>query len=69
MKDSKKKLLILGGAPNETTLVKRAQELGFYVIVADYYTDLKLSPGKSFCRRSVECKLDRCRFDDSTLLR
>ena len=48
MKDSKKKLLILGGAPNETTLVKRAQELGFYVIVADYYTDLKLSPAKAF---------------------
>ena len=43
-----KKLVVLGGAANESTLVKRAQELGVYVIVADYYTDLKLSPAKSY---------------------
>lgn len=43
-----KKLVVLGGAPNESTLVKRAQELGVYVIVADYYTDRKLSPAKEY---------------------
>ena len=43
-----KKLVVLGGAANESTLVKRAQELGVYVIVADYYTDLRLSPAKAY---------------------
>lgn len=43
-----KKLVVLGGAPNESTLVRRAQELGVYVIVADYYTDRKLSPAKEY---------------------
>lgn len=41
-----KKLLILGGADNEISLVARAQELGAYVIVADYHSDFELSPAK-----------------------
>lgn len=41
-----KKLLILGATPNEIPLVKRAQELGIYVIVTDYNTDLDKSPAK-----------------------
>ena len=41
-----KKLLILGATAGETTLVKRAQELGVYVIVTDYNTDYSLSPAK-----------------------
>lgn len=41
-----KKLLILGATAGETTLVKRAQELGVYVIVTDYNTDYTLSPAK-----------------------
>ena len=43
-----KKLVVLGGAANESTLVKRAQELGIYVIVADYYKDISLSPAKAY---------------------
>lgn len=43
-----KKLVVLGGAANESTLVKRAQELGVYVVVADYYKDIKLSPAKAY---------------------
>lgn len=41
-----KKLLILGATAGETTLVKRAQKLGVYVIVTDYNTDYALSPAK-----------------------
>lgn len=41
-----KKLLVLGGAANEISLVLRAQELGVYVIVADYHSDYTLSPAK-----------------------
>lgn len=41
-----KKLLILGGSPDEIDLVKRAQQLGVYVVVADYYTDMRISPAK-----------------------
>lgn len=41
-----KKLLILGATPSEISLVKRAQELGVYVIVTDYNTDHTLSPAK-----------------------
>lgn len=41
-----KKLLILGATPSEVSLVKRAQELGVYVIVTDYNTDHALSPAK-----------------------
>lgn len=41
-----KKLLILGATPGEVSLVKRAQELGAYVIAADYNTDYSLSPAK-----------------------
>ena len=39
-----KKLLILGATAGETTLVKRAPDLGVYVIVTDYNTDYALSP-------------------------
>ena len=39
-----KKLLILGATPNEIPVVKRAQELGAYVITTDYNKDYKLSP-------------------------
>lgn len=41
-----KKLLVLGGEINESTLVRRAQELGVYVIVADYHEDWSKSPAK-----------------------
>ncbi len=41
-----KKLLILGGAPNEIPIIERAQSLGVYVIVSDMYTDRNVSPGK-----------------------
>lgn len=41
-----KKLLILGATAGETTLVKRARELGVYVIVTDYNTDYTMSPAK-----------------------
>lgn len=47
-----KKLVVLGGTQNESTLVRRAQELGIYVIVADYYTDLKLSPVKAYANEA-----------------
>lgn len=43
-----KKLLILGGSPNEITLVERARELGVYVVVTDQYTDRKISPAKNY---------------------
>lgn len=41
-----KKLLVLGGGPNEVSLVKRAQELGCRVVVTDYNLDRTLSPAK-----------------------
>ena len=41
-----KKLLILGATPNEIPVVKRAQELGAYVITTDYNKDYRLSPAK-----------------------
>ena len=47
-----KKLLVLGGAPNEFTLVTRARELGVYVIVADYHTDYTLSPAKNLANEA-----------------
>ena len=43
---SGKKLLVLGGATHEISLVTRAQEFGVHVIVADYHTDWTLSPAK-----------------------
>lgn len=43
---SGKKLLLLGAGPNEISLVKRAQELGCYVIVTDNNTNRALSPCK-----------------------
>lgn len=42
-----KKLLILGGSVDEISLVRRAQELGVYVIVTDYNLDRTLSPAKN----------------------
>lgn len=42
-----KRLLILGASADEVTLVRRAQELGIYVIVTDYNTDRLLSPAKN----------------------
>lgn len=47
-----KKLLILGATPNEIPLVKRAQELGAYVITTDYNLDYDKSPAKKI---SDEC--------------
>lgn len=47
-----KNLLILGATPNEIPVVKRAQELGAYVITTDYNTDHILSPAKDV---SDEC--------------
>lgn len=47
-----KKLLVLGGNPNELSLVSRAQELGVYVIVADYHTDWTLSPAKKIANEA-----------------
>lgn len=47
-----KKLLVLGATPNEIPLVKRAQELGIYVITTDYNKDYTLSPAKNV---SDEC--------------
>ena len=41
-----KKLLVLGGSVDEIDLVLRAQKLGVYVIVSDYYTDMNISPAK-----------------------
>ena len=41
-----KKLLVLGGSVDEIDLVLRAQELGVYVIVSDYYEDMNISPAK-----------------------
>lgn len=43
-----KKLLVLGASSSEISLVKRAKELGVYVIVADNNTDWKKSPAKYF---------------------
>lgn len=40
------KLLILGATANEIPVVKRAQELGAYVITTDYNKDYRLSPAK-----------------------
>lgn len=47
-----KKLLILGATTGETTLVRRAQELGVYVIVTDYNTDYTLSPAKNIANEA-----------------
>ena len=41
-----KKLLILAGSAHEIDLVKRAQELGVYTIVTDYYDEI-VSPAKA----------------------
>lgn len=42
-----KKLLILGGSPNEISLVEQAKKHGIYTIVTDYYTDRTVSPAKN----------------------
>ena len=41
-----KRLLVLGAGPNEVSLVKRAQELGCFVVVTDNNEDRRLSPCK-----------------------
>lgn len=41
-----KRLLVLGATSNEVPLVRRAQELGAYVITTDYNTDYRKSPAK-----------------------
>ncbi|MCQ5202745.1 ATP-grasp domain-containing protein [Mordavella massiliensis] len=43
-----KKLLILGACANQISLIKRAKELGVYVVVTDYYKDRKISPAKDY---------------------
>lgn len=45
-----KKLLILGGIKLECDIVRRAQEMGAYVVVADYNTD---SPAKQIADEAV----------------
>lgn len=40
-----KKLLMLGGSPSQVIAIKKAKELGYYVIVCDYLED---NPGKRF---------------------
>lgn len=47
-----KKLLILGATSNETTLVKRAQDMGLYVIVTDYHEDWSMSPAKKIANEA-----------------
>ena len=42
-----KKLLVLGGTVDEINLVKRAQKLGAYVIVTDYYENRDISVAKT----------------------
>lgn len=42
-----KKLLILGGSEHEISLVRRARELGAFVIVTDSYKDRAVSPAKN----------------------
>ena len=41
-----KKLLVLAGSPHEIGLIKRAQEMGVYTVVTDYY-DKTISPAKT----------------------
>ena len=41
-----KKLLILGATALMCQVIKKAQEMGMYVIATDYNTDYSLSPGK-----------------------
>jgi len=40
-----KKLLMLGGSPSQVIAIKKAKELGYYVIVCDYLED---NPGQQF---------------------
>lgn len=47
-----KRLLILGANVTETFIVRRAQELGIYVIVTDNNTDKRLSPAKKIADES-----------------
>lgn len=42
----KKKLLILGATTGEVSLVRRAQQMGFYVIATDNHLDYDLAPAK-----------------------
>lgn len=45
-----KKVLLIGGIQRACVIVKRAQELGAYVVVADYYPD---SPAKAIADEAV----------------
>lgn len=47
-----KRLLVLGAGPNEISLVKRAQDLGCYVVVTDNNTDRRLSPCKNIANEA-----------------
>lgn len=47
-----KKLLILGGTRDEISLVLRAQELGIYVVVTDFFTDRTISPAKNIANEA-----------------
>ena len=47
-----KKLLILGAASNVITLVERAQSMGIYVIVTDYYIDWEKAPAKKIANEA-----------------
>ena len=40
-----KKLLMLGGAPSQVVAIRRAKEMGYYVITCDY---LENNPGHTF---------------------
>lgn len=65
-----KKLLILAGGPNLVTLVKRAQELGVYVIVTDYYDHID-SPAKDIADEAwdiswadIDTLEEKCRINN-----
>lgn len=49
-----KKLLILGGSAYEIPLVRRAQALGVYVVVADSNKDYALSPAKIIANAALD---------------
>lgn len=63
-----KKLLILGSCVDEISLVRRAQELGVYVIVTDYFTDPNRTPAKKIANEAwnyswqdVDLIVQKCR--------
>ncbi len=52
----KKKILVLGGNTASCDIVKKAQEMGMYVIVTDWY-DIKRSPAKSIADKSYNISI------------